>query len=114
MIFREVDAPLAEDLRDSPLATLDTIRDAYSSITAAGKGKAGDMSAPILNECDTIKVPERILRHAEVPSENSREEWLCIRVKAHNSAELRKDDLHELLVRTLQNLLVVRPTDKTA
>ena len=114
VIFGKVDAPFAEDLRDSPLTALDAIRDAYSSVAAAGEGKAGNLGTAILDQCDTVKVPERVLRHAEVPSEDSREERLRKRVKTQNVTELGEYRLHEFLVRTLQNLLVVRTTDETA
>ena len=50
MVFGEVDAPLAEDLRDSPLAALDAIRDAYAPVATAGEGKAGNLGAAILDQ----------------------------------------------------------------
>ena len=73
VVLCKIDAPLTEDLRDSPLTALNAIRDAHSSVAPARKGEAGNLGATILDECDTVEVLERVLRHAEVPSENSRE-----------------------------------------
>ena len=64
MVFGEVDAPFAEDFRNSPLTALDAIRDAYSPVTAAGEGEARNLGTSIFDQCDTFKVPERVLRHA--------------------------------------------------
>src|SRR4030042_1926861 len=114
MIFGEIDAPFAEDLRDGPLTALDTIRDAYSSVATAGEGEAWNLGAAILDECDTFEVPECVLRHAEVPSKNSIEKRLCKRIKTQDVMKLGKDCLNELLVRTLQNLLIVWTSDEAA
>ena len=114
MVLGEVDAPLAEYLRDSPLTALDTIWDAYSSVATAGEGEAGNLGTAILDQCDTVEVPECVLRHAEVPSKDSIEERLCKRIKTQDVMKLGKDCLNELLVRTLQNLLIVRTSDEAA
>ena len=71
MILSEVDAPLTEDLRDGPLAALDAIRDANASVAAAGEGEARNLGTAILDQCDAVEVPECVLGHAEVPSEDS-------------------------------------------
>jgi hypothetical protein len=72
MVLCEFDAPFTQDLRDGPLAALDTIRDAYTPVAAAGEGEAGDMCTTVLDQFHTLKMPKRVLRHAEVPPEDAR------------------------------------------
>jgi len=81
MVLRQVDAPLTKNLRDGPLPALDTIRNADTPVAAAGKGKPGKLGTAVLDHCDTVKVPERILRHAEMPPEDTREERFHKRIE---------------------------------
>ena len=71
MILGEVDAPFAKDFRDRPLTTFDTIGDPYAPVAAPGEGEASDLSTPILDQCDPVKVPEGLLGHAKVPAEDA-------------------------------------------
>ena len=71
MVLGEVDTPLTENFRNGPLATLDTIRNAHAPVAAASKGESRDLSAAILDQFDPLKVPERVLWHAEVPPEDT-------------------------------------------
>ena len=112
MILREVDAPFTDYLRDSSLTTLDAIRDAHSSVAAAGEGEARNLGTAILNKCDAVEVPECVLGHAEVPSKNSMKKRLCKWIKTQNVMKLGQDCLNQFLVRTFQNLLIVRTPDE--
>ena len=113
MIFREVDAPLTHDLRDGTLPALDAVRDAHTPVAATGEGKTGDLDTVILDQFDTVKVPECVLGHAKVPAKHTREERLRKRVETQDVTELGKYRLDEFLVRAFQNLLIVRTSDET-
>jgi hypothetical protein len=101
MVLREVNAPFTEDFRNSSFSTLNAIWDAYSSVATASKGETRDLGTTAFDQFDTLKVPECVLGHAEVPSENSRKERFCKGVKAQNILKLGEYCLNELLVRTL-------------
>src|SRR4030042_2298552 len=88
VVFGEIHAPFAENLRNRPFAALDAIRDPYTPVTASGKGQAGNLSTVVLDQRDTFKVSERVLRHAAVPPEDAREERLCTGVEAKGAPDL--------------------------